>query len=142
MAAAQDDTRWHQRFDNFDRAFQLLLEIKQRGVASLSQLEKEGAAKRFELAYELAWKTIKDYLEDGGLVTGLGTPREVIKMAFQAQVIDDGALWIELILQRNLLVHTYNPQVLDQVLQAFESRYFLAFAHLHAFFRQKLGATG
>ncbi|MGE0824525.1 MAG: nucleotidyltransferase substrate binding protein [Candidatus Binatia bacterium] len=51
------DIRWKQRFDNFDRAFVLLREVYDRGVDSLSQLEKEGAIQRFEVAFELAWKT-------------------------------------------------------------------------------------
>jgi hypothetical protein len=48
------DIRWIQRFDNFDRAFVLLREGCDRGIESLSQLEKEGAIQRFEVAFELA----------------------------------------------------------------------------------------
>jgi hypothetical protein len=55
------DIRWKQRFDNFDRAFVLLREIYERKLDSLSRLEKEGAIQRFEVAFERAWKNIKDY---------------------------------------------------------------------------------
>ena len=72
------DVRWKQRFDNFDRAFVLLREVCERGVASLSQLEREGAVQRFEFAFELAWKTIKDYLEENGVVLDIVTPRNVM----------------------------------------------------------------
>ena len=63
------DIRWKQRFDNFDRAFVLLREVYERKLDSLSRLEKEGAIQRFEVAFELAWKTIKDYLEESGVVS-------------------------------------------------------------------------
>jgi len=56
-------SRWKQRFQNFDRAVGLLHEPFEREVATLSNLEKEGTVQRFEITVELAWKTLKDYLE-------------------------------------------------------------------------------
>jgi len=35
---------------------------------ALSQLKEEGAIQRFEAAFELAWKTLKDYPEENGIV--------------------------------------------------------------------------
>ena len=128
------DIRWRQRFANFDRAFVLLREVQERGVDTLSQLEKEGAIQRFEFAYELAWKTLKDYLDHSGIVVHPVTAREVIKAAFQARLIDDGQVWIDIMLHRNLLSHTYDPKVFDEVLRAIEARYFSAFDRLHEFF--------
>ena len=83
------DSRWKQRFDNFDRAFVLLREVYERKLDSLSRLEKEGAIQRFEVGFELAWKTIKDYLEESGVVVDPVTPRNVIKEAFTARLLDD-----------------------------------------------------
>jgi nucleotidyltransferase substrate binding protein (TIGR01987 family) len=100
------DIRWKQRFDNFDRAFVLLREVCDRGVTSLSQLEKEGAIQRFEVAFELAWKTLKDYLEESGMVVNPVTPRNVIKEAFAAKLLEDAQVWIDMMLHRNLLSHT------------------------------------
>jgi len=128
------DIRWKQRFDNFDRAFVLLREVNDRGVSTLSQLEKEGAIQRFEFAFELAWKTIKDYLEQDGIVVKPATPRNVIKEAFAASLIDDGQVWIDMMLHRNLLAHTYNSKTFDEVLKVVSERYFAAFDQLHEFF--------
>jgi len=128
------DIRWKQRFDNFDRAFILLREINDRGVDTLSQLEKEGAIHRFEFAFELAWKTLKDYLEQDGVIVKPATPRNVIKEAFAASLIDDGQVWIDMMLHRNLLSHTYNSKTFDEVLKVVAERYFTAFDQLHEFF--------
>jgi hypothetical protein len=81
----QQDVRWKQRFQNFDRAVVLLREPFEREVASLSDLEKEGTIQRFEYTVELAWKTLKDYLENEGQTISPVTPRNVVKEAFAAK---------------------------------------------------------
>jgi len=78
------DIRWQQRLQNFERALALLSEAMEGGPAALNQLEKEGAVQRFEYTLELAWKTLKDYLEASGIVLNAITPRQVIKDAFAA----------------------------------------------------------
>jgi hypothetical protein len=50
------DIRWQQRFENFDRALGLLREALADGQEKLSPLEQEGAAQRLEYTLELAWK--------------------------------------------------------------------------------------
>src|SRR5208283_1068654 len=125
------DIRWKQRFDNFDRAFVLLREALEDGLAALSQLEKEGTIQRFEVAFELAWKTMKDYLEENGLVVNPATPRNIIKEAFAAKLLNDGQVWIDMMLHRNLLSHTYDIKVFEEVLQAVARRYLPALDRLH-----------
>lgn len=126
------DVRWKQRFANFDRAVVLLREVQERGVQNLSQLEKEGAIQRFELAFELAWKTLKDLLEEDGLEITPVTPRNVIKQAHRARLLPDAQVWIDMMLHSILLAHTYDSAKLNIVLAAAEERYFAAFDQLHA----------
>lgn len=120
---ARPDTRWLQRFENFDRALVLLREALARGPTPLNQLEKEGVVQRFEYTLEPAWKTIKDYLEESGLVLTSVTPRQVIKDAFAARIIADGQTWIDMIDHRNLLSHTYDPVNFEQAVEAIHARY-------------------
>ena len=50
------DIRWEQRFENLDRAFNLLEQgVELRAQQDLSDLEKEGIIQRFEYTFELAW---------------------------------------------------------------------------------------
>ncbi|NCA21862.1 MAG: nucleotidyltransferase, partial [Crocinitomicaceae bacterium] len=78
------DIRWKQRFKNFSKAINLLREVRELDIKSLSQLEKEGIIQRFEFTLELAWKTLKDKMEDDGLILDKISPKVVIKEAFQA----------------------------------------------------------
>ncbi len=126
------DIRWKQRFQNYSRAYQLLRSaLENGGIDSLSELEKEGVIQRFEYSYELAWKTMKDYLEAEGVVVNPVTPRTVIKRAFAAGLVEDGQVWVEMMLHRNLLSHTYDFSKFAEVLQALENRYLSAFEQLY-----------
>jgi nucleotidyltransferase substrate binding protein (TIGR01987 family) len=100
-------------------------------------LEKEGVIQRFEYTFELAWKTLKDYLEGGGLVITPITPRQVIKEAFAAKVIPDGVVWVNMLDHRNLLSHTYDASVFEQAVESISEHYLPAMTKLHEFFIEK-----
>ncbi|MEI8123442.1 MAG: HI0074 family nucleotidyltransferase substrate-binding subunit, partial [bacterium] len=89
-APMNSDARWKQRFQNFEKGFLLLREALENGPGSLNKLEQEGVIQRFEYTFELAWKSMKDYLEENGVVIAPVTPRQVVKDAFTAKLIEDG----------------------------------------------------
>ena len=117
------DTRWKQRFQNFEKGFLLLREALENGPGSLNKLEQEGVIQRFEYTFELAWKSIKDYLEENGVVIAPVTPRQVVKDAFAAKLIEDGQIWIDMLDHRNLLSHTYDFSVFEKAVEDIAARY-------------------
>ncbi len=125
------DVRWKQRFENFDRAVVLLREPIELGIDTLSNLEKEGMVQRFELALELAWKTLKDYLEYEGLEIKPVTPRTVIKAAFTARILKDGKIWIDMLDHRILLSHNYDLVTFENAVLAISKHYLPAIEDLH-----------
>jgi len=132
------DIRWKQRFDNFERAFRLLKSaIEDRSLDEYSDLEQEGLVQRFEFSFELAWKTMKDYLEDSGLQINPVTPKTVIKEAFAAKLIEDGHKWIDMMLDRNLLAHTYDQKRFRKALTSVKDTYLPELEKLHRWLRQK-----
>jgi len=135
--SSNPDIRWKQRFQNFDRAFVLLRDALENGPDSLNQLEKEGVIQRFEFSFELAWKTLKDYMEQDGFVFATITPRQVIKDAFAAKILDDGQVWIDMLDHRNLLSHTYNLVKFEEAVKAVHDRYLNAFDQLHEFLQEE-----
>ena len=80
------DIRWKQRRQNLDRAFKFLKKAVELGT--YDELQAAGLIQSLESTFELSWKTLKDYLEDGGYL--VKTPREVVKQAFQDGLIEDG----------------------------------------------------
>ncbi|MHB8170117.1 MAG: HI0074 family nucleotidyltransferase substrate-binding subunit [Thermincolia bacterium] len=65
---------------------------------------RDGVIQRFEFTYELAWKTIKEYLEDIGIVDR-NSPKAVIKEAYAQKLITDEKSWLLMINDRNLSSH-------------------------------------
>lgn len=88
--------------------------------------------------FELAWKTVKDFLEEGGLAFVTITPRQVLKDAFAAKILNDGQLWIDMLDHRNLLAHTYNLARFEKAVDAIHTRYLHAFAQLHERLQQEM----
>ncbi len=117
------DIRWQQRFQNLKKAYNRLQDATSR-YNKLNRLEQEGLIKRFEYTFELAWKTLKDYLEAQGV--GVDFPRAVIKAAFQTNIIEDGDVWMEMLESRNLMVHTYSEERFRSVIHKMVSVYYPA----------------
>jgi nucleotidyltransferase substrate binding protein (TIGR01987 family) len=115
--------RWKQRLQNLNKAFSYLNEVVER-YPNLSVLEKEGMIQRFEYTFELCWKTLKDFLESKDISEKY--PRDVIKVAFQNELIEDGECWIEMLEQRNLFSHTYDEDVLEEATLLIPQKYFQA----------------
>ena len=98
----------------YEERKQELLNATQRLKEALQENENDividGTLHRFEFTFELAWKTMKDYLEYSGIIDGIGSPREIIKTAFANGIIDDGESWIKMMLARNSLSHLYDEE--------------------------------
>jgi nucleotidyltransferase substrate binding protein (TIGR01987 family) len=122
--------RWQYRFDNYARAFTLLREALEAEHA-LSQLEKEGLIQRFEYTMELAWKTLKDYMEAQGVVLTEVMPRAIIREALAGKLIDQGQVWMDALDARNKMAHTYNFKHFEEVIEDIRRQYFGVFDALY-----------
>ncbi len=76
-------------------------------------LAVDGTIQRFEFAIELTWKSLKRILADEGIETS--TPREAITEAFRARWIDDEALWLSMLRDRNTTSHIYDEETALQI---------------------------
>ena len=111
----------------YEERKQELLNATERLKEALQENESEiiidGTLHRFEFTFELAWKTLKDYLEYSGIVDGIGSPREIIKTAFLNGIIEDGESWIKMMLARNSLSHLYDEEKSREIYNEIKSTY-------------------
>ncbi|TVQ26837.1 MAG: nucleotidyltransferase [Spirochaetaceae bacterium] len=109
------DVRWKQRFSNFSNSVDNLEAAV--AIQEPNTFERQGLIKAFELAYELAWKTLQDYLRDLGIEDIVG-PKPVIRRAFSDGIINDGLAWQEMHQARNESAHLYDEARAQSIEQA------------------------
>ncbi len=124
------DVRWLQRFQNFERALaQLDSAVELSHQRGLSELERQGLVQAFEFTHELAWNVMKDFLEESGQ-SGIYGSRDATRSALAAGLIENGDLWMRMIVSRNQTTHTYNEETVEDICSAIVNEYAGAFANL------------
>jgi len=129
------DIRWQQRFSNYRKALQQLGDaVALSESRELSDLEKQGMIQAFEYTHELAWTTLKDFLEYNGQKDIYGS-KDASRKAFKLRIIEDGEGWMDMIQSRNKTSHTYNRETAEEIVSAVTMSYYKLFISL----AEKLG---
>lgn len=124
------DIRWHQRFDNYNKALHQLKKFIEK-ANTLNELEEQGLIKAFEYTYELAWNVLKDFLQVQGNQNIFGS-RDAITAAFKLGLIEKGEEWMEMYTDRNKTSHTYNEATADAIAESILHKYYALFIALQA----------
>lgn len=125
-----------QKIENYHHAMAQLKEAvavysRDRG----DSLYRDGLIQRFEFTVELAWKSLKEYLEDQGTVLSITSPRAVLKDAYAAGVIMDADVWDEIIRSRNVTSHVYDEKTAIEVADRVCNTYLPVLKKLDDFYR-------
>jgi nucleotidyltransferase substrate binding protein (TIGR01987 family) len=130
MNTTNKDIRWQQRFSNFNKALtQLKNAVELAQERELSELEQQGLVQAFEFTHELAWKTLKDFLEYHGNRDIYGS-KDATRKSFNFGLIENGEIWMDMIQSRNQTSHTYNEETVKKIVTAIEIDYFGEFEKL------------
>lgn len=120
-------------FADFEKAF---LNLKSAVERADDDLTIDGSIKRFEICYELAWKLIKEYLSDLGIICK--NPRDCFKQTFVNDLIEDEAKWLEMIDDRNLLVYTYASEESRKIFNKIKSMHILSLEKLYIKIKEEI----
>ena len=124
------DIRWVQRYRHFTQAFEQLKNAAELAEQrDLSDLEEQGMIQSFEYTHELAWNTLKDFLEHQGLQQLYGS-KDSSREAFKKGLIKNGEVWVDMIKNRKLGSHTYNKDIARQIVCAIRKDYCREFESL------------
>ena len=93
----------------------------------------DGIIQRFEFTFEQAWKVMKLYLEDQGILDEALAPRSTIRCAFKHKLINNCDLWIEMMLDRNRTSHMYDEETAVNIVNLVKEKYIIEFNKLKDF---------
>ena len=99
-------------FENFSNALERLEEAVNEAQ---TELEIDGAIQRFEFTFEQAWKSIKKFLEDEGIICR--SPKSCLKEAYAAGFITNERIWLKMLTDRNRSVHIYDMETSREVFE-------------------------
>jgi len=124
------DIRWVQRFNNFNKTLKGLQKaINEYQEDTEDEVVKVGMIKFFEMTYELAWLTMKDYYEDQG-ETGIQGSKDAIKLSSNRGLIHQAQDWFDMVDSRKLSVHTYDEKTAQEVAEDIVVKYLGLFIQL------------
>jgi len=125
-----EDIRWMHRFEHFSRAWEQLREaVELARQRNLSRLEEQGMIQAFEYTHELAWNTLKDFLESKGIRNLYGS-RDTTREAFKRGLVDNGEAWMKMIESSNASSHTYNSETAQKIANDILEIYYAEFKEL------------
>lgn len=81
-------------------------------------LMRDGVVQRFEYCTDSFWKFLKLYLENVKTASiALPSPREILKLAFHHDIIDNHEykILLDCVSDRNLTSHTYNEELAEAI---------------------------
>ena len=98
---------------SLDRLGQATRRLSEALQSPESDLKRDAAIQRFEFTFEMAWKTLKRVLlYEGEICT---TPRQCLKAAYRIGLLDDEDPWLNMLQDRNLMVHIYDEQTAMEI---------------------------
>ena len=107
------DVKFTKRFETLKNSLDALNEAKERDLSDSFVLS--GTSAKFSITFDLSWKVMKDILVQHYAITDFvaGSPREVLRKAFQAELITDD-IWMEMLSVRNRLTHDYDGEIVKE----------------------------
>ena len=85
----------------------------------------------YQICFEQSWKAMKEILEFNEFPESqTGSPKQILKTAYQAGMIQDETLWLSALVSRNNVTPAYNQAVALDIIEQTKTHYYPMFMDL------------
>ena len=117
------------KFDNYRKNLDVLRRSNQQDLNN--EFIISGIIDKFSIQFELGWKVLKELLTYEGIdAAKTGSPREIIKQAYQYYPCIEEDVWLDMLSQRNNMAHIYDGNAAKALAQDIIRRFIPAFEKL------------
>ena len=103
-----------------------------------NDLYQDALIKRFEFTFELGWKSLREFLFSQGYQPELPSPKGVFAFAYREGILQDEALWLDMLGSRNLTSHDYGRELSEEIAEKISSRFAKALSELNKYISEHL----
>ncbi len=126
------------KLDNFANSLQVLKGAN-FAAADNDEIYRTGVIGQFSLTFELAWKALQEVLRmHGAEGAETGSPREILQLGYKLGFVEDPAVWLAMLKNRNTLAHVYDADKADERILLIRGSFIPAFLVLEETLRKKL----
>lgn len=118
------------KLDNFSSHLDVLRRADFE-IAEENEIYRTGIIGQFNLTFELAWKALQEILKlHGAAGAETGSPREILQLGYKLGFLNDSAVWLLMLKKRNVSVHIYNEDDIDEMILLVRDSFIPAFSAL------------
>ena len=118
------------KYENFCAALQNMKDIYKYDEP-YDNVVLTGLVGLYEITFEQSWKMMKELLEEHGYEEGAtGSPKIILKTAYQAGMIKDERVWLQALQERNNVTHSYNQKIALGIVSEAKNEFYKMFVEL------------
>ena len=118
------------KYENFCNALENLKDIY-KYHAPYDNVVLTGLVGLYEICFEQSWKAIKEILREHGFPESqTGSPKQILKTAYQAGMLHDPDQWLAALNARNNVTDAYNHAIALDIVDQIKGVYYGMFCEL------------
>lgn len=126
------------KYENYKNNLQVLEKADHEDLSN--DFIVSGIIDKFMLQFELAWKLMKELLMfEGSRNAATGSPRQIIKTAYQYYSFIDPDVWLQMLAERNRTAHMYDEQAAVQLTEKIIHTYIPVFQQFRKDLEKRYG---
>lgn len=126
------------KYENFCKALENLQDIYQYDEP-YNNVILSGLVALYEICFEQAWKAMKEVMVSEGVrEVETGSPKMIIKSAYEFGIITDEDAWLAALVSRNNVAHSYNQAIALDIVRETKERYVGLFLELKKALKERL----